>query len=178
MTPGRNGDTPPDARSQDNPEPPSVGDLYRAYYPALLSKFRRHVPEMVAEELVQDVLILVFRALHRYDSKRSSPLTWVSRIADQRLSKYFRSRERRLRAERESVSQEDRPPGLDPTEREEVRRLLEQLGPVSHRIMGARYLLGLSTEEIAAELGLSPLAVRLRLSRSLARLKVKAKDLE
>lgn len=130
---------------------------------------------MVAEELVQDVLILVFRALHRYDSKRSSPSTWVNRIADQRLSKYFRSRERRLRAERESGAQEDRPPSLDPAEREEVRRLLEQLGPISHRIVAARYLLDLFTEEIAAELGLSPAAVRQRISRCLSQLRTEAK---
>ncbi len=174
MEHGRNGGKPPDARSQENIEAPSVADIYRTYYPALLHKFRRHLPEVVAEELVQDVLILVFRALHRYDSRRSSPSTWVNRIADQRLSKYFRSRERRLRAERESVAQEVRPPGLDPAEREEVRRLLEHLGPVSHQIMIARYLLDLSTEEIAAELGLSPPAVRQRISRCLARLRTEA----
>lgn len=96
MTPGRNGGKPPDARSQDNPEPQSVGD--RAYYPALLRRMRRHLPEMTAEDTVQRVFILAFQDIRRYDSRRASPSTWLFCLADQALAMHFRARARRLRA--------------------------------------------------------------------------------
>lgn len=174
MEPGRNGGKPSDARSQDTPELPSVGDLYRAYYPALLRRMRRHLPEMAAEDAVQRAFLLAFQDIRRYDSQRAAAQTWLFRLADQALAMHLRSRARRLRAEREGFVQEERPPGLDPAEREEVRRLLERLGPISHQIMAAKYILGLSTEEIATELGLSPVAVRQRVFRCLTRLRMEA----
>jgi RNA polymerase sigma-70 factor (ECF subfamily) len=136
----------------------------------------RHLPEMAAEDTVQRVFILAFQDIRRYDSRRASPSTWLFRLADQALAMHLRSRARRLKAEQECVAQEDRHPSLDPAEREEVRRLLEQLGPVSHRIVAARYLLGYSTEEIATEMGMRVESVQKRLRRCLARLQVTARQ--
>ena len=148
-----------------------------AFRATLLRWMSTRLDEATAEDVVQEIFLQAYRDFGRYDSRRASLSTWLFRLADQALAMHLRSRARRLRAEQESVAQEDRLPGLDPAEREEVRRLLEQLGPLSHRIMAARYLLGLSTEEIAEELGLSPAAVRQRMSRCLTRLRTEAEGM-
>lgn len=135
----------------------SPGDAFTEYclacQSALLRRMRSQLDETDAEDVVQAIFLQAWRDIGRYDSRRASAQTWLYRLADQALAMHLRSRARRLRAEQESVAQEDPLPGLDPAEREEARRLLEHLGPVSHRIMAARYLLGFSTEEIARSWG-------------------------
>lgn len=56
---------------------------------------------------------------------------------------------------------------LDIEEREDIRRLLDELTPLNHRIIAGRFLLGETDEEIAIHTGLERQAVRQRISRSL-----------
>lgn len=174
MEHGRNGAT--DALQDEDHRRAVVAELYSAYKPALLRRLRVWMSEDDAEGRLQEVFIQALRDVSRYDGARGSVLTWLSQIADQVRAKHHRKQVRRERAEH--IYEADITEGLDPAEKAEIRRLMEHLTPLNHRIVAARYLLGLNPEEIAAELGLSPVAVRLRLSRSLGRLKSRAEGLK
>ena len=174
MEPGQNGATQPDAQQDDDHRRAVIAELYAVYKPALLHRLRGWMSEEEAEGRLHEVFILALRDVSRYDGARASLSTWLAQIADQVRAKHYRQQARRERAEQAYEAPEDHAEGLDPAEKAEIRRLMEHLTPLNHRIVAARYLLGLTTEEIAAELGISPLAVRLRLSRSLVRLRARA----
>lgn len=157
----------------------AVADLYDAFRRALVRRVRSRLPEPVAEDVAQEVFIQALHDIRRYDSERASPRTWLSQLGDQALAKHLRRRHRRLRAEGEFArAGGGQAPGLDPGEREDVRRLLKQLTPLNHWIVATRYLLGASIEEIAQETGLSVKAVEKRVERSLAKLRQAALDAE
>lgn len=178
MGPGRNGAKPTNALQDEDHRRAVVAELYSVYKPVLLRRLRVWMSEDDAEGRLQEVFIQALRDVSRYDGARGSVLTWLAQIADQVKAKHHRQKMRRERAEQTYESSEAIPKGLDPAEKMEIRRLMECLTPLNHRIVAARYLLDLTTEEIAGEMGITPLAVRLRLSRSLARLKAKARGLK
>ena len=177
MEPGRNGAKPTDALLDDDHRRAVVAELYAVYKPALLRRLRGWMPEEDVEGRLHEVFILALRDVSRYDGARASLSTWLAQMADQVRAKHHRHLVRQERAEQAYGAPEALPEGLDPAEKVEIRRLMEYLTPLNHRIVAARYLLGLTTEEIAAEMRLSPLAVRLRLSRSLAQLRGRARGL-
>ena len=174
VEPGRNGAMPTDAQQDDDHRRAVVAELYAIYRPALLRRLRAWMSEVDAEDRLHEVFIQALRDVSRYDGARGSLLTWLAQITDQVRVKHYRQQLRRERAEQAYEAPAALPEWLDPAEKAEIRRLMEHLTPLNHRIVAARYLLGLTTEEIAAELGISPLAVRLRLSRSLVRLRARA----
>ena len=67
---------------------------------------------------------------------------------------------------------------LSREERQDLRRLLEELSPLNHRIITAHFLLGESVEDIAAQHGLNKEVVRQRISRSLKQLRKTASKQE
>ncbi len=177
VEPGQNGATPADALQDDDHRGAVVAELYAVYKPALLRRLQGWMSEEDAEGRLHEVFIQALRDVSRYDGEQGSLSTWLAQIADQVRSKHHRQRVRRERAEQAYEAPEALPEGLDPAEKAEIRRLMEHLTPLNHRIVAARYLLGLTTEEIAAEMGLSPATIRQRLARSLGRLRAKAATL-
>lgn len=149
----------------------AVSEYYLRFQTALLRRMRSRLDEADAEDIVQEIFIQALRDVGRYDPARSSPRTWLTRLGDQVLAKYHRSRERRLRAEGGRAQTQEHTTHLTPDERAEIRDLLEGLTPLNHRIIVARFLLGETVEEIATQTGLSVEAVRQRISRSLALLR-------
>ena len=174
METGRNGAKPTDALQDDDHRRAVVAELYAVYKPALLRRLRAWMSEEDAKGQLHEVFILALRDVSRYDGGRGSLLTWLAQIAEQVRAKHHRQQGRRERAEQAYEAQEALPEGLDPAEKAEIRRLMEHLTPLNHRIVAARYLLGLTTEEIAAEMGLSSEAVQKRLRRSLKQLRAKS----
>lgn len=176
MTAGRrNGARPSDALEDEDQRRAMVGALYQTYHQALLRRMRaRQVGEQDSEDIVQEVFIQALRDIGFYDRDRSAPGTWLSHLADQALAKHHRRHDRSQSAEA-SPNDIEAPAGLDPAEKEEIRHLmLDHLTPLNYRLVASRYLLGATTGEIAREMGLQEVAVRQRLSRSLARLRAAA----
>ena len=170
MEPGRNGAMPTDAQQDDDHRRAVIAELYAVYKPALLRRLRGWMSEEDAEGRLHEVFILALRDVSRYDGARGSLSTWLSQISDQVRAKHHRLQVRRKRAEQEYENSAAATDGLDPAEKAEIRRLMEHLTPLNHRIVAARYLLGLTTEEIAAQIGLNEGAVQKRLRRSLVKL--------
>jgi RNA polymerase sigma factor (sigma-70 family) len=172
MEPGRRAvvreaDVPIEAISEDD----GIVEYYLSLREAILRGMRTRLDETDAEDVVQEIFLQARRDIGRYDPGRSALRTWLARLGDQISAKYYRSRERRLRAEANYAQAREHAIPLSPEERADIRQLLERLTELNHRIVAARFLLGESVEEIAAQNGLSVEAVRQRISRSLALLR-------
>ena len=149
----------------------AITEYYLAFRMALLKGMRTRLDETDAEDVVQEIFLQARRDIGRYDPARSAPQTWLARLGDQIVAKYYRSRERRLRAEVSHAQAREHAISLTSEERADIRGLLDKLTSLNHRIVAARFLLGESTEKIAVQNGLSEEAVRQRISRSLKMLR-------
>ena len=144
---------------------------YLAWRTAILKGMRTRLDETDAEDVVQEIFLQARRDIGRYDPGRSAPQTWLARLGDQLVGKYYRRRDRRLRAEANHAQAREHATPLSPEERADIRQLLERLTELNHRIVAARFLLGESVEEIAVQTGLSVEAVKKRIARSLEQLR-------
>jgi RNA polymerase sigma-70 factor (ECF subfamily) len=96
---------------------------------------------------------------------------WLMSVAANEARQILRSAARRDRYERRSAAPA---PGLDPGLRAEVLDLAEAVSRLDvdeRRLLGLRYAAGLTSEEIARELGGSAASVRGRLARLTLRLR-------
>ena len=172
MEPGRRAvkrelDVPIDGASPGD----AITEYYLAWRTAILRGMRTRLDETDAEDVVQEIFLQARRDIGRYDPKRAAPKTWLARLGDQIVAKYYRSRDRRLRAEANHAQTREHATPLSPEERADIRQLLERLTHLNHRIVAARFLLGEPVEVIAAQNGLSEEAVQKRIERSLEKLR-------
>ena len=127
-----------------------------------------------AEEVVQDAFLLLWRKRSALRLAGDSALPWLVVAVKHLASNRLRARRRRLQHERAAAEPES---SLDPQDAVDdvVDRALARLAPLDAAV--ARLCLGeeLTYAEAAARLGLTPAAVRNRLSRTRARLR---QDLE
>lgn len=149
------------------PPDDEIREYNERFRTALLRRMRARLDNADAEDVVQEVFLQAFRDVGRYDPSRSAPATWLTRIGEQVLLRYFRTLYRRRRLQGESGLRSGQVNPLDIEEREDIRRLLDRLTPLNHRIVAGRFLLGETDEEFAIHTGLEPATVRQRISRSL-----------
>ena len=152
--------------------PDECWSLFLNRAPSLRAYIRRRVDNATeAEEVFQDLSLLVFR--HRAgptDVARFS--SWCYALARHLLAHHFRAERRRAnlmsRVEFEYLGIENSH-RIDPERSASARELLTLVGrkldPHARDLLSQRYLMGESTEEIAARLAQSPTAVRMRLMR-------------
>ena len=128
-----------------------------------------------AEELVQDVLLRLWRQPQRYDPARGSVQTWLLRITHNAAVDALRSRRGTARARDGDAAALDALPaaGLDPfacawdgARAAAVRRALAALPAEQREVVELAYYGGLSQAEIATRTGrpLSTIKTRLRLA--------------
>jgi RNA polymerase sigma-70 factor (ECF subfamily) len=98
--------------------------------------------------------------------------SWLLTVAANEARQLARRRRRGAILEHRSARSEPAPrPDLG-IERVDLERALARISPDERELLGLRYLLGMSSPEIATQLGLSAEGVRTRLRRLLARLRV------
>lgn len=129
----------------------------------------------LAREAVQVAWV---KAWKRLDSVRGPDhlRPWLMSVAANEARQILRSAARRDRYERRSRAPDQ---GLDPGLRAEVMDLAEAVSRLDfdeRRLLGLRFAAGLTSEEIARELGGSAAAVRGRLARLTARLRSELSD--
>jgi RNA polymerase sigma-70 factor, ECF subfamily len=101
---------------------------------------------------------------------------WLLTIAANEARQLLRRRRRHQLVEIDDV---DTDGGPDPATRSgamDLERALSRLTPEDRTLLAMRHLAGFDSSEIGAALGLSPEAVRARLSRLIARLRVELAD--
>jgi len=159
----------------------ALGALYDRYATTLYSLGIRMLGDaQAAEELVQEVLIRVWRQATSYSKERGAPSTWIFGIA-----RNLAIDELRRRGARPQTAVDDAEVYIaqleaddDPVEQvsqrmqhDEVVRALDQLSSVQRRVLELAYYNGLSQSEIAAQLG-DPLGtVKTRMRTGLQRLR-------
>jgi len=132
-----------------------------------------------AEDVTSEVFMKALRSLHRYDSGRASPRTWLLRIARNAVTDHLRGLKRRgsLHVSLDRIpdlvadipSQEERV-----VRQERIQSLLngsQTLRKADQEILSLRYGAGLDNGEIAEHLRISNNAVAVRLHRALKRLR-------
>jgi RNA polymerase sigma-70 factor (ECF subfamily) len=169
------------------PDPGSWQRLVDLYTPLIRTWLRRYaVHDADGDDLVQDVLEVLVRELpqFRHDLRPGAFRRWLRNITINRLRSFWRARDTRPLATGDSghayiLDQlQDPDSGLnrlwdEEHDRHVARRLLELLEPefepATWRAFQLLVLEDKSTRETAAELHLSPNAVRIAKSRVLSR---------
>ncbi len=128
-----------------------------------------------AEDVTQDTFVLAFRHMDSFRGK-SSPATWLMRIAANRAKEVLRSRWHRSVSpsedwEAQAAAIAAAPsPEEDLADREDMLRALGKLDDKSRRALLLHYYYGFRDREIAVIEDLSPAAVRKRIERGRNRL--------
>jgi RNA polymerase sigma-70 factor (ECF subfamily) len=151
----------------------AVAELYDAYGRLVFSLIVKMVGvPTVAEELVQDVFVRVWRSAPTYQPELGSVRAWLLAIAHHRAVDELR----RWRKERDWISLEKaNPDGLgtvedtlgDPL----VSRAMATLPPEQFQVIQLAYFHGLSGPEIAARLNLPAGTVKSRIRLALEKLR-------
>jgi RNA polymerase sigma factor (sigma-70 family) len=158
------------------PAPPDLASFCEEQFPRLVRMLDLLAGDVfVAEELAQEALV---RASSRWSTVREldAPAAWL-RVVARNLAA---SRWRRLQAERRAATRHgaiaDRTEPVDVATQQHVRGALLELKPADREVLVLRHHLGLTVEETAAELRLTPSAVKSRTARAVARLRVLLDD--
>ncbi len=150
--------------------------LFEHYAPQLKTYFRgREVPSSMADDLVQETMLTLWRKAHHYDPAKGSPSAWVFTIA--RNLRATKLRERRFTPiEGDLLWMEDpaeRADGLLAASETESRlhQALKSLPKEDADLLRASFLEQKSHPDIARERNLPIGTVKSRLRRTLARLR-------
>jgi len=155
----------------------------REHTPRMLAVARRMLrQEEDARDAVQDAFLSAFRSLARFDAGCMLG-TWLHRITVNAALMKLRSKRRRSELNATDVLPQFSPDGhfrnrqnrwQESCERElerretraSVREAIERLPDVYRTVLLMRDIAGISTEDTAADLGITPNAVRIRLHRA------------
>jgi RNA polymerase sigma factor (sigma-70 family) len=147
-------------------EPWALERLYHSHQPQIYALCYRLLERVEdAEDAVQSTFVHVFRALPRFRGE-SSARTWLYRIATNEAMGMLRRRREAPPLEEAEPSSSDR--AAEVVERLAVRAALARLRPDHRAILVLRLWEELSYTEIAAVLGISLPAVKMRLNRARA----------
>lgn len=162
----------------------AFGALFRLFAPKVRSfALRRGVNGAQAEEVVQEVMLAVWRRAETFDPTRANAATWIYAIARNRMLDDLRRAGLPLVGDGEideepgeEPGHEHRLDGLRAAER--LRRALETLPAEQSEVIRIAYYEGVSQRDLADRLGVPLGTVKSRTRLALDRLRsaMKAKD--
>jgi len=129
-----------------------------------------------AEEVMQEVLLEIWRTASRFDAGQGSAVSWVLTIAHRRAVDRVRSERsqasRELRAATAVVDYDDVTEAVEANlDRERVQRCLTSLTELQRECVGLAYYSGYTYREVAELLGVPPGTVKTRMRDGLIRLR-------
>ena len=140
--------------------------------------YRRRIPPADAEDLVQEVFLLLLNRWEEVERDVVHPERWLLRVAELKSCSYF-GRPRWLVAVEEDELTERAglvaPPQLRVEDAHDLGKLLAGLAPRQRARLWMHLGLGLSPEEIAARTGCRPKSVRKLVQRALQKVQGAAK---
>lgn len=150
-------------------------DVYRVLAPQVRGYVRRQVPDDLAEDVVAETFLVLWRRWADAPTGPGDLRPWVFGVA---RNKVLRVREQHARALRSvagvAAAEPARPHGADPADdvaaADRARRLLALLPPAESEAMALTVWAGLAPAQAAQVLGCSVSALTTRLSRARARL--------
>lgn len=136
-----------------------------------------------ADDVVGETMVTVIEQLHRFDARRGSFASWLFSIAHRKIVDQHRYHQRLRRFltrsghRLELAAEEDAQDRVLRHERSSrLYAALLGLPAAEQDIIALRYSAELSSAEIAAALGITPVAARKRLSRALKSLEAHLRD--
>jgi RNA polymerase sigma-70 factor (ECF subfamily) len=154
----------------------ALAALYDRYAGLLLAMAHRILGDKtVAEDLVQDVFMEVWRRAHAFDPSRGTVRTWLLvRLRSRALDRLRSATHRREVMVDDVAPREAAPTAEDPElspDRAMVRQVIQQLPEDQRLVIELSYFQGLSSSEIAEQMG-SPIGtVKSRTAAALAKLR-------
>ena len=178
----------PEARDRELIDRIGEGDedafrrLFRAFAPTALALAQRIVRQpFLAEEIVQEVFLSVWRTPERYRADRGSVKSWLMGMVHHRAVDVVRreeSQRRRAEGSAPEVADASDDPGITvvdavsrPQERMAVRAALDELPGEQRRVLELMYYDGLSQSQIADRLSLPLGTVKSRTLLGMRRLR-------
>jgi len=155
----------------------AFGVLYAQAAPAVLGIARRVLRDPAqSEEVMQEVLLELWRTAARFDPSTGSAEAWIMTVAHRRAVDRVRSEQRaadrELRAATASVAYDEvSDAALTSLEHQRVRRCLEGLTDLQRESITLAYYGGYSYREVAQLLGLAIGTVKTRMRDGLIRLR-------
>jgi RNA polymerase sigma-70 factor, ECF subfamily len=132
-----------------------------------------------SEEVAQEVLLEVWRSASRFDSSRSSAVTWVMMIAHRRAVDRVRSVTAETQRDKKSAAEAAAATDIDEVaetvetnlDRERVRRCLDTLTDIQRESLTLAYYGGYTYREVAGLLGVALGTIKTRIRDGLIRLR-------
>jgi RNA polymerase sigma-70 factor (ECF subfamily) len=129
-----------------------------------------------SEEVMQEVLLELWRTASRFDSAKGSALSWVMTLAHRRavdrVRSEQRSAERELRAASADIDYDDVTEAVEAAlDRERVRRCLRSLSDLQRESVTLAYYGSYTYSEVAGLLGVAVGTVKTRMRDGLIRLR-------
>lgn len=134
----------------------ALSDLYDRYVGLVYGAGVRYLGDRgMAEDLVQEVFVSVWRGASGFDPGKASFATWIFRITRNRATDLIRRRRARVR----TVGENSFNPPLEPGEEDltgeiarsfDVAAALSRLSPVHREVLVLAYIEGLTQREISA----------------------------
>ena len=153
----------------------ALADLYDRYGGLMVGVALKILPErQAAEDLVHDVFMEAWRSAADYDPQRGTVQAWLlirlrSRALDRRRSGHY-SKRSVLEDQVEKPAFQEEDPILGP-DRRAVRAALAALPAEQRQVIELGYFEGLSSAEIAQEVGIPIGTVKSRVAAALGRLR-------
>lgn len=156
-------------------EPGAVAFLMECYVTSLWRSvyMRTHGDSHLAEDIVSESVLALFRTLSDPDNEVKSPMGWLRAVADHKLHDYFRAASRvqhLLISAGASLAKEDHEEPSHASELEErratIRKVMEGLSEPHRLILEWKYLDRLSVREIAQRMELTEKAAESILFRA------------
>ncbi len=156
-----------------NKDQEAIALIYDRYSAALYGTILRIVrSETVAEDVLQDVLVKVWRYADRYDSRQGRLFTWLINIARNTAIDAYRSKGFRQQAENQGLDIAVNTVGLsDNTDHIGLVDLLNKLDQKNRELIDLAYFQGFTQAEIAEELNIPLGTVKTRMRSALMALR-------
>ena len=180
---GRTDGLAPDVRKRLSArEPEALEQFFDAYFDRIYAYVRGMVrSDHLAEDLTQDIFLLLYRGLPSYDPERALR-PWVFTVAINRVRDHWRSRAHRDSQREASIDEEEAAeiegeggtpdlPLLQLEDAELVREAVDRLPDGMRETVHLRVFEDLSFAQIGELLGRNEVAVRKRFSRALEELR-------
>jgi len=128
-----------------------------------------------AQDVVAEAYLLAAKSFHRFDPSRAKFSTWVTTIAINCISNYYRKARPTLDLEnvpQTAISQPGEQADVD--NRELVRYLLSVLTPEERKLVALKYREGKRNVDIARELDMNASTVATKLAKALKKMRSRA----
>lgn len=152
--------------------------LYQTSAPKLLAIAQRILKDRgLAEDVLQDVYVKIWKDADRFDRHRGRAMAWMTIIARNKSIDMLRSLRRRPvqvddTAETPLIERLPQPkPGADTVDRIALYRCIDELSPEHRNLILAAYFEGHTREELAQRFGSPVGTIKTRIRAALANLR-------